>query len=78
MSGSVILVFLSPQCPQCKNWLKVLKFLQWQDDLPSVAGVVALSNFDEAQDFVDNYALNFPVAVVDKKLYEKLQRFSIE
>ncbi|MEM1172931.1 MAG: MauE/DoxX family redox-associated membrane protein [Cyanobacteria bacterium P01_H01_bin.35] len=73
MSGSVILVFMSPQCPQCKNWLNVLMFLQQQDDLPNVAGVVALNNFDEGQDFVDNYALNFPVAVVDKKLYEKLR-----
>jgi len=73
MSGSVILVFMSPQCPQCKNWLKVLKFLQWQDDLPSVAGVVALNSVDEAQNFVDNYALNFPVAVVEQELYEKLR-----
>ncbi|NEO54891.1 MAG: hypothetical protein F6K54_18490 [Okeania sp. SIO3B5] len=73
MSGSVILVFMSPQCPQCKNWLKVLKFLQRQDDLPNVAGVVALSNLDEGQDFVDNYALNFPVAVVEQELYKKLR-----
>ncbi len=73
MSGSVIVVFMSPQCSQCKHWLGVLKLVQWQDDLPAIVGLIDTENLQEGQDFVDSYFLNFPVVAVDKRLYKKLR-----
>ncbi|MGD1703255.1 TlpA family protein disulfide reductase [Dapis sp. BLCC M229] len=72
MSGSVIVVFMSPKCSQCKHWLGVLKLVQWQDNLPAIVGLIDTENIQAGQNFVDRYFLNFPVVVVDKKLYRKL------
>jgi len=73
MSGSVIIVFMSPQCPQCKHWLGVLKLVQWQDNLPAIVGLIDTDNLLEGQEFVDSYFLNFPVVAVDKRFYKKLR-----
>ncbi|WP_287520770.1 MauE/DoxX family redox-associated membrane protein [Okeania sp. SIO2C2] len=73
MSGSVIVVFMSPECSKCKHWLGVLKLVQWQDDLPAIVGLIDTENIQEGQDFVDRYFLNFPVVAVDKKFYKKLK-----
>lgn len=73
MSGSVIVVFMSSQCSQCKHGLGVLKLVQWQDDLPAIVGLIDTENLQEAQDFVDSYFLNFPVVAVDKRFYKKLR-----
>ncbi|NEQ40150.1 MAG: hypothetical protein F6K40_29475 [Okeania sp. SIO3I5] len=73
MSGSVIVVFMSPECSQCKHWLGVLKLVQWQDNLPAIVGLIDTENIQAGQDFVDKYFLNFPVVAVDKKFYRKLK-----
>ncbi|NER02170.1 MAG: hypothetical protein F6K17_05755 [Okeania sp. SIO3C4] len=73
MSGSVIVVFMSLECSQCKHWLGVLKLVQWQDDLPAIVGLIDTENIQECQAFVDSYFLNFPVVAVDKRLYKKLK-----
>ena len=73
MSGSVIVVFMSPECSQCKHWLGVLKLVQWQDNLPAIVGLIDAENIQEGQDFVDRYFLNFPVVAVDKRFYKKLK-----
>ncbi len=73
MSGSVIVVFMSPECSQCKHWLGVLKLVQWQDDLPAIVGLIDTENIQAGQNFVDSNFLNFPVVAVDKKLYRKLK-----
>ncbi|MGD1806086.1 TlpA family protein disulfide reductase [Dapis sp. BLCC M126] len=72
MSGSVIVVFMSIECSQCKHWLGVLKLVQWQDDLPAIVGLIDTKNIQAGQNFVDRYFLNFPVVAVDKRLYRKL------
>ncbi len=73
ISGSVIVVFMSPECSQCKHWLGVLKLVQWQDDLPAIVGLIDTENIQAGQNFVDSNFLNFPVVAVDKKLYRKLK-----
>ena len=73
ISGSVIVVFMSPECSQCKHWLGVLKLVQWQDDLPAIVGLIDTENIQVGQNFVDNNFLNFPVVAVDKQLYRKLK-----
>lgn len=72
MSGEIIIVFLSPQCLQCKSWLNALKVVQWREELPSVVGVIELTNIEETQDFIDNYFLNFPVVVMQRSQFNKL------
>mgnify|MGYP001066076163 CR=1 FL=1 len=73
MSGSVIVVFMSPECSQCKHWLSLLKLAQWQDNLPAIVGLIDTENLQIGQNFVDRYFLNFPVVAVDKRLYKKLK-----
>ncbi len=73
MFGSVIVVFMSPECSQCKHWLGILKLVQWQDDLPAIVGIIDTENLEVGQDFVDSYAINFPVVAVDQRLYKKLR-----
>ena len=72
MSGEKIVIFLSPQCPQCKKWLNVLKVVHYRDDLPEVTGAIALKTIEGGQKFVDSYGLNFPVVALEEKQYDKL------
>ncbi|MEB3342787.1 MauE/DoxX family redox-associated membrane protein [Okeania sp.] len=73
ISGSIIVVFMSPECSRCKDWLGVLKLVQWQDDLPAIVGLIDTENIQVGQDFVDKYFLNFPVVAVNKRFYRKLK-----
>lgn len=72
ISGSHLIVFLSPQCPQCKKWLNVLKVVHYRDDLPDVLGTIALTTVDEGQEFVDGYDLNYPIVAIEQKQHQKL------
>ncbi|MDJ0900349.1 MAG: hypothetical protein QNJ55_16210 [Xenococcus sp. MO_188.B8] len=72
MLGSKLVVFLSPQCSQCKKWLNVLKVVHYRDDLPGVIGTIALSTVEAGQDFVDEYGLNYPVIAIERKQQQKL------
>lgn len=72
MSGSQLVVFLSPQCPQCKKWLNVLKVVHYRDDLPEVLGAIALNTVEERQEFVNSYQLNYPIVPIEKKQQQKL------
>ncbi|NES21827.1 MAG: hypothetical protein F6K41_23605 [Symploca sp. SIO3E6] len=73
MSGSHIITFLGPNCPHCKNLLNVLKVIHSREDLPEVFGVIQLTTDEEGQDYVDGYALNFPVGGLEPKFWDKLQ-----
>ena len=72
MSGSKLVVFLSPQCPQCKKWLNILKVVHYRDDLPEVFGAIALNTVEEGQEFVNGYQLNYPIVKIEKKQQRKL------
>lgn len=70
-----IIVFMSTTCPNCKQWLDVLKVVHFREDLPDVLGLMALSEKttpEQAQEFVDGYDLNFPVGGLEEKQYNKL------
>jgi uncharacterized membrane protein YphA (DoxX/SURF4 family) len=72
ISASKLVVFLSPQCPQCKKWLNVLKVVHYRDDLPEVLGAIALNTVEEGQEFVKGYQLNYPIVQIEKKQHQKL------
>ncbi|MEH1815622.1 MAG: MauE/DoxX family redox-associated membrane protein [Nostoc sp.] len=69
--GSKIVVFLSPECPQCKNWLKILRLVHYRADLPEVVGVVNC-NVEAAKDYAKSYNLNFSIVVIKPFLFNKL------
>lgn len=72
MSGEKIVVFLSPQCLQCKSWLNPLKIVHWRDDLPNVAGVIELTTLEEVREFVNSNFLNFPAIAMPGSQLNKL------
>lgn len=71
-SGAKLVVFLSIQCPKCKNWLNVLKLVHYRDDLPDVMGTISLTTIEAGQDFVDSYSLNYPIMAIEEKQHQKL------
>lgn len=71
-SGSKLVVFMSPRCPQCKDWLQVLKIVHACPELPDVVGVVAFTYYDELRYFVDSYELNFSVVALEPSQYDRL------
>lgn len=71
-SGSKLVVFMSPRCPQCKDWLQVLKIVHACPELPDVVGVVAFTYYDELRYFVDRHELNFSVVALETSQYDRL------
>lgn len=63
MTGSHLVVFLSPSCSVCKNWLVVLNLVHKRGDLPAVLGVVA-GTPTGLEKFVRSHQLIFPVVAV--------------
>jgi len=72
MSGEKIVVFLSPQCLQCKSWLNPLKVVHWRDDLPNVAGVIELTTVEEVRQFINSNFINFPAIAMQGSQLNKL------
>ncbi len=72
ISGSKLVVFLSPQCSQCKKWLNILKVVHYREDLPDVVGTIAVTKVEELQGFVDGYGLNYPIIGMEEKQQSKL------
>jgi hypothetical protein len=70
-SGSKIVVFLGTSCPQCKNWLKVLKLVHHRPDLPDVVGVVSTET-SIATEYAKNYTLNFPIVAIKPSVFSHL------
>lgn len=71
--GEKLIVFMSPHCPQCQEWLQVLKIVHDCPELPDVLGVVAFTNYDEMRWFVDSHKLNFSVVALDSVAYDRLK-----
>ena len=50
----------------------MLKLVHNRDDLPQVMGVIAVSQMEQGQEFVNSYGLNFPMVILDRQQYHKL------
>lgn len=72
-SGSTLIVFMNPHCPQCKDWLQILKLVHASHQLPNVLGIIAFTNYDEMRWFVDSNNLNFSVVALDTEAYNHLK-----
>jgi len=70
--GSEMLIsYLGPDCPYCKQWVRVLNAMDQAKGLPSVTGVVAASR-EELDTFIQNSGIRFPVVTVPQTLMSRL------
>ena len=66
-NGAHFVVFLSRDCPYCKNWVPLLNVIEVQPDLPSVIAIMSLD--DEARKgFLAEHLIKFPVTFMPQSL----------
>jgi hypothetical protein len=65
--GSHVVVFLSEDCPYCKQWVPLLNVIEVQADLPRVLGVLAGRSVDRDR-FLTQHMIRFPVASIPRPL----------
>jgi hypothetical protein len=65
--GACLAVFLSKDCPYCKQWVPFLNIIHVQPDLPPVLGIMALDSAGRTG-FTSDHAIHFPVAEVSRGL----------
>jgi hypothetical protein len=66
-SGAHFVVFLSRDCPYCKNWVPFLNVIEVQPDLPSVTAVMSLDE-DAQKAFLAEHLIKFPVTFMPTSL----------
>ena len=70
--GSEHLVsYLGPDCPHCRQWVRVLNAIDQADSLPRVLGIVATSN-DNLEKFVEDFGIRFPMTTITQTLMGRL------
>lgn len=74
--GEKLVVFLGPDCPRCKRWIKVLNVVHYLTGLPDVLGAVVLSP-EKLTVFVSGANIHFPVAPMKPWVLAKLVRGTI-
>lgn len=67
----VLVVYLGPTCPHCQLWVRVLNVVHLVPGLPAVIGVVSVDE-EKKQEFVETFALRFPVRTVPDRLMNRL------
>lgn len=65
--GSNFVVFLSKDCPYCKQWVPLLNVMSTQKDLPNVTGIMSLTN-EEIEAFKAEHLVRFPLVQMNKLL----------
>lgn len=66
-----IVSFLGPECPHCKQWVRVLNVIDKVPGLPRVMGVVATSG-DKLDEFVTTSGIQFPMHTIPQTLMSRL------
>jgi hypothetical protein len=66
-TGAHFVVFLSRDCPYCKDWVPLMNIIEVQPDLPSVVAIMSLD--DEARKgFLAEHLIKFPIAFMPQSL----------
>jgi hypothetical protein len=73
ISGEVLVSLLGPDCPFCKQWVRVGNAMTQAPDLPTVIGVVAATK-DRTDTFTRDHQIRFPVARISDSLMTRLTR----
>jgi hypothetical protein len=66
-----IVSFLGPECPHCKQWVRVLNVIDKVPGLPRVMGVIAAPG-DKVDEFVTTSGIQFPIHTIPQTLMSRL------
>ncbi|MBC6420009.1 MAG: hypothetical protein GDA44_15210 [Prochloron sp. SP5CPC1] len=66
--GSHFLVFMSKDCPYCKQWVPLMNIMNMQSDFPNVLGVMSLQE-EELVEFKGEHLVRFPLKSMSKLLW---------
>jgi hypothetical protein len=70
--GRELLVsYLGPDCPYCKQWVRVLNAMDQAEGLPRVMGIVATSK-EKLETFIETSGIRFPVTTIPQTLMSRL------
>ncbi len=69
--GSHFLVFLSSECPYCKQWVPLLNIMKANPNLPNVIGIMKL-NESEIEEFKLKHLVHFPIVSMNKILLNNM------
>jgi hypothetical protein len=69
--GEHLVSFLGPDCPHCKQWVRVLNAVSQTPGLPAVTGVVATTD-EKLDEFVTSSGIRFPMHVISQSLMNRL------
>ncbi len=69
--GELLVSYLGPDCPHCKQWVRVLNAMDQSRGLPKVIGVVAVSN-EKLETFVRDSGIRFPITSIPQTLMNRL------
>jgi hypothetical protein len=60
-----LISYLGPDCPHCKQWVRVLNAVDQAQGLPTVTGVVATTR-DKLENFVQASGIRFPMRTISQ------------
>lgn len=69
--GEMLVAFLGPDCPYCRQWVKVGNVIVQSPELPHVVGVVAGPR-QRLDTFIEENGIRFPMASVSQSLLGRL------
>jgi hypothetical protein len=69
--GEHLVSYLGPDCPHCKQWVRVLNAIRQSSGLPDVTGIVATSS-DKLESFVATSGIRFPMQLIPQSLMSRL------
>ena len=67
----MIVSYLGPECPYCKQWVRVLNAMHHAPGLPRVSGVIAASQ-QTLEKYVETAGVRFPVTTIPESLMSRL------
>ena len=66
-----LISYLGPDCPYCKQWVRVLNAMSQAPGLPRVTGIVAAPR-DKVDAFIETSGIRFPVVTISQTLMSRL------
>ena len=70
-SGELIVAYLGPDCPFCKQWVPVLNAMKKSEVLPQIVGVTGAST-ERLETFKSSAGIQFPLNPISQSLMNRL------
>ena len=67
----MLVSYLGPDCPHCKQWVRVLNAMYQSPGLPRVTGIVAVSA-EKLATFIETSGIRFPIVTIPQTLMSRL------